>query len=213
MSRPTDYIQGQKRIEKISNKQVRFYNNDYVGAGSYNIFAGVFVAFVFGAAFFFDLFWPERKESNGVRIAWKTCGVLAIFIHLAAALAITIITARHTSYAQGLSPERQQSWWDRFTKHNQDPLIYSRNPRALAAVVCILLFLGIDNTEKGPGPKSRHAREKDSMHSEIGDESAPETPEKSLEVPRPAHVQSTPNSETTYPAPAAENPPMTESQR
>ena len=135
MSRPTDYIQGQKRIEKISNKQVRFYNNDYVGAGSYNICAGVFVAFVFGAAFFFDLFWPERKESNGVRIAWKTCGVLAIFIHLAAALAITIITARHTSYAQGLSPERQQSWWDRFTKHNQDPLIYSRNPRALAAVV------------------------------------------------------------------------------
>ncbi|TKA49549.1 hypothetical protein B0A54_00216 [Friedmanniomyces endolithicus] len=45
------------------------YNKAFVGAGSYNIFAGVFVAFVFGAAFFTDLMLPERHDSPSARRA------------------------------------------------------------------------------------------------------------------------------------------------
>ena len=169
----------ERKIQTTTANRIKVYNNDYVGAASYNIFAGVFVATIFGAAFFFDLIWPERKETKSVRIAWKVCGVLAVFIHLAAALTLTIITAMHQSRIRGdfgrmeLPREEVQKYWMLYSKHSEAPLIYKHNPRAIAAVVfawlgwisvapsCVLLFLGIDNTEKGPGPKSRHARERD----------------------------------------------------
>ena len=111
------------------------YNNDYVGAASYNIFAGVFVAFIFGAAFFFDLFWPERKETRGVRIAWKTCGVLAAVFHFASALTLTIITATHQSHISPGGPDAQEILWSHYSKHKEAQLIYKHNPRAIAAVV------------------------------------------------------------------------------
>ena len=119
----------------MTNGQYRVYNNDYVGAASYNIFAGVFVAFIFGAAFFFDLIWPERKESNGVRIAWKVCGVLAAIFHLASALTITIITATHQSHIRPGGWEKQEALWRQYEKHSEAPLDYKDNGRAIAAVV------------------------------------------------------------------------------
>lgn len=119
----------------MTNRRYRVYNNDYVGAGSYNIFAGVFVAFIFGAAFFFDLIWPERKETKGVRIAWKVCGVLAVIFHLASALTITVITATHQAHIRPGSPQTQAALWSQYKKHGEAPLDYSHNPRAIAAVV------------------------------------------------------------------------------
>jgi hypothetical protein len=138
-----DYIDMESKIQKITRttSHIKVYNNDYVGAASYNIFAGVFVAFIFGAAFFFDLIWPEREESKGVRIAWKVCGVLAVCIHLAAALTLTVITARHRSYFRGadgrttLSQDEVLHWWRQYSKHSEAPLVYRHNPRAVAAVV------------------------------------------------------------------------------
>lgn len=116
------------------------YNNNYVGAGSYNIFAGVFVAFIFGAAFFFDLIWPERHESRGVLIAWKVCGVLATIFHLASALTLTVITVRQRSYVvPHIAPFDPQFWWRKYTKHAEAPLIYRHNGRAVAAVVFVWL--------------------------------------------------------------------------
>jgi hypothetical protein len=55
------------------------YNNDYVGIGSFNIFVGVFVATIFGAAFFFDLFWPERTESRAVKRAWRVRAAVYVY--------------------------------------------------------------------------------------------------------------------------------------
>ena len=183
------------------------HNNDYVGAGSYNIFAGVFVASIFGAAFFFDLFWPERKESKAVRISWKACGVLAVIFHLASAVLITIITATHQSYITDghhnrFDADRTAYWWSHYTKHGEAPLIYKHNARAIAAVVfawlgwcsivpsCILLFLGIDNAERGPGPKSEHARRRDAL--EFGNsEHSDQLTEKSIEEPQPANPYDT----------------------
>ena len=189
--RSADYVQGQKRIEKISNHREHVHNNDWVGAGSYNIFAGVFVATIFGAAFFFDLFWPEREETKAVRLSWKICGVLATIFHLASALTLTVITVRHSAYITPGDRDRQDFWWSKYEKHEQNPLSYRHNPRALAAVVfawlgfvsvvgryacsnyvysrsftdkdfsCILLFFGLNHIEKGLGPKSTHARVRD----------------------------------------------------
>jgi hypothetical protein len=68
------YVDQQKDFERRPGVSVR--NNDIVGSFSFNIFVGVFVATIFGAAFFFDLFWPERSETKAVRIAWKACAVL-----------------------------------------------------------------------------------------------------------------------------------------
>jgi hypothetical protein len=68
------YVDQQKDFERRPGVSVR--NNDIIGSFSFNIFVGVFVATIFGAAFFFDLFWPERLESKAVRVAWKACAVL-----------------------------------------------------------------------------------------------------------------------------------------
>lgn len=130
-----DYTSGQRHIQGITNQKYYVSNNDYVGAASYNIFAGVFVAFIFGAAFFFDLIWPERHESTSVRIAWKACGVLAVIFHFAAALTITIITATRTSYITGMTPSEQQELWSQYGKYKEAPLDYKHNSRAIAAVV------------------------------------------------------------------------------
>lgn len=69
------------------------HNDNFVGAASYNIFVGIYVATIFGSGFFFDLFWPERHESKSVRFAWKFCSVLACVMCLADALLLTIIVA------------------------------------------------------------------------------------------------------------------------
>ena len=66
------------------------HNNNVVGIFSYNIFVGIAVATIFGSGFFFDLFWPERKESKSVRTAWKISSVVVSFMALADALASTV---------------------------------------------------------------------------------------------------------------------------
>lgn len=55
------YKKEQQQIQRAF-PNANISNNDIIGSFAYNIFAGVFVATIFGAAFFFDLFWPERKE-------------------------------------------------------------------------------------------------------------------------------------------------------
>jgi hypothetical protein len=66
------------------------HNDDFIGIASYNIFVGISVATIFGAAFFFDLFWPERAESVPVRLAWKICSVVVSIMALADVLALTV---------------------------------------------------------------------------------------------------------------------------
>jgi uncharacterized membrane protein len=84
-----DYLDQQDAIEK-QHPGVSVYNNDFIGAASYNIFVGVAVATIFGAAFFFDLFWPERHESKSVRLAWKISGVVVSVMMLGSALTMTV---------------------------------------------------------------------------------------------------------------------------
>lgn len=126
----TDYVGEQKHIQqKYPGANVS--NNDIVGSFSYNIFAGVFVATIFGAAFFFDLFWPERKESKSVQLAWKICSVLAVIFVLASAINLTIILATHRAVLTGINgiPAAQL---------DLDPVLdYSKNGEAIASVVLV----------------------------------------------------------------------------
>lgn len=85
----TEYVDQQEFIGNLDNLAVEF-NDDFVGIASYNIFIGIAVATIFGAAFFFDLFWPERKESASVHLAWKICAVVICIMALGDALALTV---------------------------------------------------------------------------------------------------------------------------
>lgn len=116
----SNYVDEQKRVESL-DLNAKNYNNDYVGVASFNIFAGVFTAFIFGAAFFFDLFWPARHEDRGIRIAWKACGVMSCVFVLASALAMTIIVALRSANVTGVSPERAEELLGQYTKYNVTP--------------------------------------------------------------------------------------------
>lgn len=101
-----------------------------MGAFSFNIFVGVFVATIFGAAFFFDLFWPNRSESGAVRIAWKACAVLASCFALASAVLLTVIMSRHRAILVGDAGDTKLD----------PPLEYKKSGEAVASV--ILIWLG-----------------------------------------------------------------------
>ncbi|KXL42119.1 hypothetical protein M433DRAFT_72222 [Acidomyces richmondensis BFW] len=134
----SDYIDQQQFIQSRAPGSYE-YNNNYVGAASYNIFAGIYVAFIFGAAFFLDLFWPGRYESKSVRIAWKTTGFLAVLIHLASAITLTCITFIGSAYITGIGQSRARHLLSEFKKDGGVPLRYSHNGRAIAAVVFVWL--------------------------------------------------------------------------
>ncbi|KAK4619704.1 hypothetical protein CLAFUW4_11299 [Fulvia fulva] len=169
----SDMLDAQDFVKGLDHN-VYVYNNDYIGVASFNIFAGVFVAFIFGAAFFFDLFWPARRESRAVMLAWQICGVLAVAFMTGTAFALTVITAMRCQYfrsADGIpfTAAYGQSLLSQFKKDGGTPLCYRDNGRAVAAVVfvwlgflsvvgsCILLFMSISHYKK-LGPYSTHAR-------------------------------------------------------
>jgi hypothetical protein len=108
------------------------HNNDYIGIASFNIFVGIFVATIFGAAFFFDLFWPERYESKAVKLAWRICSVIACILTLACALAYTYIVATKSAYVTGTDAATAQR---ELAMYGGSPLRYNKNGRAIASVV------------------------------------------------------------------------------
>jgi hypothetical protein len=118
--------------------QASVHNNDFIGIASFNIFVGIFAAPIFGSAFFFDLFWPERHESRSVKLAWKICSVIACMLTLAGALAYTYIVATRSAFITGVSAETAQQG---LSEYGGSPLEYKRNGRAIASVV--FMWLGM----------------------------------------------------------------------
>jgi len=57
---------------------------------------------VFGAGFFFDLFWPERSEAPWVKKAWKVSAVVVCAMILADALAMTVIIVMREAHLEKL---------------------------------------------------------------------------------------------------------------
>ncbi|WVQ96897.1 hypothetical protein IAU59_004004 [Kwoniella sp. CBS 9459] len=160
------YVDQQKFLEEHADGASE-YNNDYIGVASYNIFAGIYVATIFGGAFFFDLIWPERHEDRGVRIAWKICSVTTIFVHLASCIAMSVIVAQRAIHIEGISEEEANRLLEQF---GRAPNSYKHSARALASVVlawvgwvfvvasAVVLIRSKIHDEK-MGPWSTHIRE------------------------------------------------------
>ena len=166
------------------------HNNNFIGIASYNIFVGVYVATIFGSAFFFDLFWPERQESRAVKLAWRICSVLACVFTLASALAFTVILSTRSAFIEAAD---SGDAWKALTEHGgSSPLKYRYNKRGIASVV--FLWLGVVSTIASTilmwhclrhidkfGPKSTHARVRDDVKTgEEGDDQALEKNAESL---------------------------------
>ncbi|TIA56216.1 hypothetical protein D6C79_00078 [Aureobasidium pullulans] len=160
------YVSQQKYIQS-HGAPANEYNNDYVGVASYNIFAGIYVATIFGGAFFFDLIWPERHEDHGVRLGWKLSAIAGIFIHLASCIAMTVIVATHSAYVTGVSTAEGNRL---VTENGKIVLNYKHSARIVTSVVfgwigwifviasTVILVVGKNHDEK-MGPWSTHVRE------------------------------------------------------
>jgi lipid-A-disaccharide synthase-like uncharacterized protein len=198
----SDYVDQQKFVAKHS-PGVTVHNNNFVGIASYNIFVGIFVATIFGAAFFFDLFWPERKESKAVKMAWRACSVLACMLTLSCALAYTYIVATKSAYVTGTDSANAGRL---LAEYGGSPMKYASNGRAIASVVFLwpgmiftflstwLLWHSLAHIDKF-GPKSTHARKADEGIAEkpTSFESPRTTMDGTVEMPaQPAQVHSTP---------------------
>lgn len=118
------------------------HNNAYIGIASYNIFVGIYVATIFGSAFFFDLFWPERRESSAVKTAWRVCSVLACAMTLACAIAYTVILTRRVAWITGGPDAATGEEW--VAQYHGSPLEYRKNGRAIASGV--FEWLGVPAT-------------------------------------------------------------------
>lgn len=136
----TDYIDQQNYVaaHNPGPETATVHNNDYIGIASFNIFVGIYVATIFGSAFFFDLFWPERQESPAVKLAWRVCSVLACLMTLACALAYTVIVATHSAYVTGTDAATASRL---LAEYHGSPLQYRKNGRAVTSVV--FLWIGM----------------------------------------------------------------------
>jgi len=174
----SDYAGQQKYVAGINNATI--YNDDFVGIASYNIFVGIAVATIFGAAFFFDLFWPERHESRAVKISWKISAIVVTLMALADAIALTVIVATRSAYVRGVSAAEEAAVLQ--AHHYTPPLEYRKNGRAVASVVLlwpgliatiastIILFKSYKHNEQY-GPKTAHSRKEEQLRGIHGNES------------------------------------------
>ncbi|KAI5923649.1 hypothetical protein F4810DRAFT_710391 [Camillea tinctor] len=140
------YVHQQSYIESHSDGKASEYNNDFVRVCTYNIFVGVYVAAIFGAAFFFDLFFPERRETKAVKIAWKVCSVLACAFTLSSAIAMTVIITPRSAvvYAVPGSGITQDDAESLFRAAGGPPLKYIRYAKTLASLVFV--WIGVIST-------------------------------------------------------------------
>lgn len=193
----SDYVDQQDFVEHHL-RGASVHNDDYIGAASYNIFVGIFVATIFGAGFFFDLFWPERHESPSVKVAWRICAIIAAVMALSSALTLTIITATHHAWVSGTDAMTATRLLE---EYGGSPLVYRHNGRAIASVVflwpgfvatvasAVLLWMSYAHNDKF-GPKSTHAQ--GTTPKELDEESTnlealPRATEPTVTQPAPTH--------------------------
>lgn len=132
----SDYVDQQSAIESL-HSSASVHNDDFVGIASFNIFVGIAVATIFGAAFFFDLFFPTRYEPMNIRWAWRISAVVVCVMAFADAIAFTVITATGSAWISANSADAKAI----ALEHLDPPLVYRHNGKAVASVV--LLWLGL----------------------------------------------------------------------
>jgi hypothetical protein len=123
---------------RATDGSAEVHNSDYVGIASFNIFMGIAVATVFGSAFFFDVVWPERRESPAVKKAWRIAAIITPLALLADAIAMTVIVARGRVWISGVEAATQAQLTQ--VARERFEVVYRRNARVVAALV--LLWCG-----------------------------------------------------------------------
>lgn len=131
-----DYVKQQSQIERL-HSSARVHNDDFVGIASFNIFVSIAVATIFGAGFFFDLFFPNRWEPMDIRWAWRISAVVVSIMCLADAIAFTVILATGKASITATAADVAAIATMKFTP----TIVYRHNGRGLATVV--LLWLGL----------------------------------------------------------------------
>jgi H+/Cl- antiporter ClcA len=132
----SDYVDQQQTIERL-HSSASVHNDDFVGIASYNIFCGVAVATIFGAGFFFDLFFPERYEPRNIRWAWRLSALFVTLCTIACAFAFTVIVATGNAWISANSEDARQIAQEDLSP----PTRYRDNGRAIAATV--FLWIGM----------------------------------------------------------------------
>ncbi|KAL0949300.1 hypothetical protein HGRIS_009377 [Hohenbuehelia grisea] len=131
------YETQQTNIELDIGHTAQVHNNDIIAAECLTIVFCVFVATLFGADFFFLLFWPRRRYPRWYSSAKKLLAVGITMGVLAAALMSTIIVATRSAFITGVGPDTAQQYANFFYR---PPLKYRAWPTNIAHVV--LLWLG-----------------------------------------------------------------------
>jgi hypothetical protein len=152
----TDYMDQRNHITTRSHAQAHVHNVHFVGIASYNIFVGIMVATIFGSGFFFDLFWPERRESQPVRLAWKICSVVVSFMALAGAVALTVrrpilctSMSRADAYIHRLFLQHVECTSQGYQKHKQ--AFYSDKIAHRPQYTAIMVNALLQRSYYGPG--------------------------------------------------------------
>ncbi|QKX53848.1 uncharacterized protein TRUGW13939_00928 [Talaromyces rugulosus] len=110
----------------------RINSTDLVASLGFNIAPNILIGLFFGAAIFYDLFWPERVESRRIQWTWQLSAVVLCAMELAALLWLTVTAATHGIQIDGVTDDQansiRQSW-------HGPSLDYCNDGRAVAAII------------------------------------------------------------------------------
>jgi len=159
------YEDHQTHIEKASNFTAHVHNNDLIAAEVLTIVFCVFVATLFGADFFFLLFWPKRSYPRWYNITKKILAVGITAGMLAAAIMSNTVITRHSEFITGVSPQIAQDYVNIYFR---PPLEYKKWSVNIAYLVLlwiawvftlastVLMFIATDYDERY-GPEAMDA--------------------------------------------------------
>jgi hypothetical protein len=131
----SNYVDQQDEIERL-HSSAHVHNDDFVGIAAYNIFVGIAVATIFGAAFFFDLFFPTRYEPMNIRWAWRISAVVVSIMALGDAIAFSVIVATGKAWISADTADQLAIAQETI----DPPLRYRDNAKAIVSLV--LLWIG-----------------------------------------------------------------------
>ncbi|KAL0060551.1 hypothetical protein AAF712_012671 [Marasmius tenuissimus] len=128
------YEKQQEHIENWTGGRATVKNNDIIDAEILTIIFCVFVATIFGADFFFLLFFPRRRYPSWYVRTKEAMAVVITAGMLAAALMSTIVVATGEADVRDVGPEEAQALTDLFFR---PPLQYNKWAVNIA-YVCLL---------------------------------------------------------------------------
>ncbi|KAF8957719.1 hypothetical protein BDZ97DRAFT_1924334 [Flammula alnicola] len=188
------YENHQGNIERISGYTASVHNNDIIAAACLTIVFCVLVATLFGADFFFLLFWPRRRYPVWYNASRKALAVGITLGMAAATLMSTIVVARHAVFITGVSPSTAQRYLDIYFR---PPIVYRKFPQNIAWVVLLwlaflstvastfIMFIAVSHEEHfGTDPSNENEKDTEPLpihdeRSSGNDNNAPALTEKS----------------------------------